>query len=127
MTSNAYADGNGPSYAYSLAGRLATRTWARGVTTSYSYDNAGSLANTMYSDGTPAVTNNYDRLGRLYSVTCAGSTNIFTYDLANDVLAESYSGGILNGLLVTNGFDLYLRRTNLSVFNGASLLASTTY
>ena len=35
-----------------------------------------------------------------------GITTIsFVYDLANDVLSESYSNGILNGLAVTNTFD----------------------
>jgi YD repeat-containing protein len=35
LASKAYDDGNGPSYTYTAAGRLQTRTWVRGITTSY--------------------------------------------------------------------------------------------
>ena len=34
VTNKVYADGKGPSYAYTDNGALAVRTWARGVTTS---------------------------------------------------------------------------------------------
>ena len=39
----------GPAYAYTAAGRLKTRTWARGVGTTNSYDNAGGLSAVAYS------------------------------------------------------------------------------
>jgi YD repeat-containing protein len=39
----AYADGKGPAYSYSAAGRLKSRVWARGITTTNVYDNAGGL------------------------------------------------------------------------------------
>jgi len=53
VTNKVYADGKGPAYVYTPDGRLATRTWARGIVTTYSYDDNGSLTNTVYSDGTP--------------------------------------------------------------------------
>ena len=31
LDSKQYADGHGPSYLYTAAGRLQTRTWARGL------------------------------------------------------------------------------------------------
>ena len=43
MTNKVYADGKGPTYAYTPDGKLATRTWARGSVTTYSYDANGSL------------------------------------------------------------------------------------
>ena len=58
VTNKVYADGQGPSYSYTPDGRLATRTWARGVVTAYAYDSSGALTNTVYSDGTPT---NYRR------------------------------------------------------------------
>ena len=36
------------------------------------------------------------------------------YNTANELLSESFSGGTLAGLSVTNGYDQYLRRTNLA-------------
>ncbi|HEV2691911.1 MAG TPA: hypothetical protein VG347_03370 [Verrucomicrobiae bacterium] len=128
LTNKLYDDGHGPSYTYTYAGRLASRTWARGIITSYSYDGAGSLTNIAYSDSTPSVTNTFDRLGR--QIKTAWSTNVecMYYDLAGDLLSDSFSAGILAGLTVTNHYDSDLRRDNLSVLSGPSVtLSSTTY
>lgn len=127
LASKAYDDGNGPSYTYTAAGRLQTRTWVRGITTSYSYDNGGSLYTVSYSDSTPGVTCSYDRLGRQSTIVCNGMTDTLTYNLANELLGESFSGGTLNGLSVTNGYDANLRRTILSALSFGSSLSSTTY
>jgi hypothetical protein len=48
-------------------------------------------------------------------------------DLANDPLRQSYSGGVLGGLAVTNLYDSLLRRSTLSILNGSSVRASTLY
>ena len=64
VTNKVYADGKGPRYAYTPDGKLATRTWARGIVTTYSYDDNGSLTNTVYSDGTPTISLAYNRAGR---------------------------------------------------------------
>ena len=127
LTNKLYADGHGPSYTYTPAGRLASRVWVRGVTTSYAYDTSGSLTNINYSDGTPGVTNSYDRLGRLSSIFCNGMTDTLSYNLANELLSEAFSGGTLNGLSVTNGYDADLRRTNLSALAASSQLRSASY
>ena len=79
LTNKLYADGNGPSYNYTSTGKLQTRTWARGVVTEYGYDSLGQLVSVQYSDGTPSVTNTYDRLGRKLSATTSVSTNTFEY------------------------------------------------
>ena len=133
LTNKVYADGNGPSYAYTPAGRLASRAWVRldgngnPLTTAYAYDTTGNLVNILYSDATPAVTNIYDRLGRLAAVTCNGLTDTLSYNLANGLLAESFAGGALAGLAVTNGYDLFLRRTQLSAFAGDTRLLTANY
>ena len=59
-----YDDGKGPSYTYTPDGKLASRTWARGITTAYAYNAAGQLTGVDYSDTTPDVAYTYDRLGR---------------------------------------------------------------
>jgi YD repeat-containing protein len=122
LTSKIYPDGNGPSYQYTKAGRLQERIWARGVTTTYGYDIAGELTTNKYSDGTPTVNNTYDNLGHLVTVVLAnGMTDSLTYNLAGQLLTESFTGGPLNGLSVTNGYDQFLRRTNLTALSSSPL------
>ncbi len=126
LTSKIYADSHGPSYTYTPAGRLLTRTWARGITTTYGYDIADDLQIVTYSDGTtPNVTYTYDREGRQSTITRSGMTDTLTYNLANQLLVESYSGGLLNGLSVTSGYDTDLRRTSLSLNSQPSSLNYT--
>jgi len=121
-----YPDNTGPSYTYTPAGRLQTRLWARGANTTYSYNNAGDLSGLTYSDSTPAIGYGYDRRGRQSAITQGSATTTRLYDDAGDLLSESYAGGWLNGLIVTNRYDQYLRRTNLSLFNGPTLLTRST-
>ncbi|MGH7942745.1 MAG: hypothetical protein ACREFR_16930, partial [Limisphaerales bacterium] len=55
-------------------------------------------------------------------------TDTLAYNLANQLVSESFSGGLLNGLTVTDGYDADLRRTNVSILNSQSaVLASTAY
>jgi RHS repeat-associated protein len=90
------------------------------------YNTAGDLGTNVYSDGTPGVTNAYDRLGRKSSVVSGATTTSFVYDLANDVLSETNSGGTLTGLMVTNQFDSYLRRINMALLSGSTTLCRST-
>jgi uncharacterized protein RhaS with RHS repeats len=66
----------------------------------------------------------YDRLGRPSSIVCGATTTSFAYDWANDVLSESYAGGTLGGLTMTNQYDADLRRTNTALLNGAKKFAA---
>jgi YD repeat-containing protein len=43
QTGKVYADGKGPTYTSTPAGRLGLRTWARGTNTTYSFNGAGDL------------------------------------------------------------------------------------
>ena len=124
LTSKQYADDQGPSYTYTSAGRLATRTWARGVTATYSYDNAGQLSGIDYSDSTPDVTFTYDRQGRQTANAAGGLTTTRDYNPASQLIAESYSGGVLDGLSITNTYDSLLRRSSLTL---QPLNSSTLY
>ena len=126
MTNKEYANLAGPSYTYTGAGRLASRTWVRGTTTTYAYDTAGGLTNVTYSDSTPPVGTAYDRLGHQTSILRNGITDTLTYNLASELLSESFTGGTLAGLSVTNGYDSYLRRTNLTAW-AAKVLSKATY
>lgn len=84
----------GPSYTYTDAGRLWTRTWERDViTTTYGYS-YGRLNTIDYSDATPDVVYTYDALGREDTITQTNCSLIdYEYDpgtLALDKETVSY-------------------------------------
>jgi RHS repeat-associated protein len=128
LSGKSYPDSTGPSYAYSLAGRLQTRTWARGTNTTYTINNAGDTAAVSYNDGsTPTVSYQFDRRGRQTGITNGTSTCLLTLNDPGNVLVENNVAGILSGISLTNGFDQYLRRTNLVVLNGSTVLVSNSF
>src|SRR6266540_3594938 len=81
-----------------------------------------------YSDSTPDVGYGYDRRGR--QITTTNDTMLvcsLAYNDANQLLTEVYSSGPLSGLSVTNGYDQFLRRTNLSAMNGSTFLSRSAH
>ncbi|MDZ4199218.1 MAG: hypothetical protein U1E27_08040, partial [Kiritimatiellia bacterium] len=94
-----------------INGKLATRTWARGVVTSYSYDFAGSLTNVAYSDSTPGFTNTVDRLGRVVTVTDAQGTRTNIYDSATLALIEER---LPDGTVLTRSQDAFGRPSGIA-------------
>ena len=95
------------------AGRLKTRTWARGLTTTYHYDPAGRLTATTYSDSSPESDAGYDRLGRLVGATNSPNAITRSYDLAGNLLSESF-----NDNSVVNTYDAAGHRTSLILYIG---------
>jgi len=94
-----YDDGNGTDYTYTNAGRLETRTWARGVVTTYGYSNAtGDLTLVDYSDSTPDVITTYERWGGVDVVTDGIGTRNMAYNAELRVETETHSG-LLNRVL----------------------------
>ena len=127
MTNKLYADGNGTGYAYTNSGRLVKRTWARGVSAEYGYNNAGDLSVVNYSDSTPDIAYTYNRRG-LQATVAQGTTNTtLLYGTAGNLLSETYANGPLSGLMLTNSYDAFLRRTNLALKNGSTTLLSHGY
>ena len=123
MTSKRYADNKGPDYEYTASGKLAKRTWARGIETDYIYNDAGDLETVHYSDSTPDVTYTYDRVGRKATVA-QGTQDAVTlhYTGVGQLAAEQHTSGVLSGITVTNAYDGLLRRTGLTVLtNGGSV------
>lgn len=117
----------GPSYTYTAAGRLQTRTWARGVTTTYGYDAAGDLQSVVYSDSTSGITNVFDRQGRKIVVTNGAAVCTLSYNDPSELLSESYSGGPMDGLTIASVYDQFLRRTNLTLNSQSATLYSVAY
>jgi RHS repeat-associated protein len=65
LTRKEYDDAEGTDYTYTSAGRLASRTWARGDVTNYAYTSAGDLLAADYSDSaTPDIHYTYTRTGQ---------------------------------------------------------------
>lgn len=127
LTSKQYADSQGPSYTYSAAGRLASRTWARGVVTTNTYDYAGQLATVDYSDSTPDVGFFYDRRGRQTGAANEHDAITYLHNDAGQLVSEVHGAGVLDGLIVTNTYDHLLRRTNLAALNASTGLTATAY
>lgn len=92
VTNKVYADGKGPTYTYTPDGKLATRTWARGIVTTYSYDDNGSLTNIVYSDGTPTISLAYNRAGQQTRAEDAAGITTFLYDDFGAVTNETVAG-----------------------------------
>ena len=108
LTNKVYADGKGPAYTYTSDGKLATRTWARGVVTTYSYDPFGQLSSVSYSDNTPGTTFSYDRLGRQTTITDGAGTRAFTYNDSLQLASEQSQ--ISNQQFeITHQYDAYGR------------------
>jgi RHS repeat-associated protein len=128
LTNKTFEGGiNGPTFGYTPGGRIMSRVWARGITTTYSYDSAGQLAVVSYSDGaTSSTTNTYDRMGRIIEVGSSNQICQYSYNLANEVLVETNTVGILAGLAVTNGYDSNIRRVDMAAL-GSGVLSHTTY
>lgn len=116
-----FNDNSGPDYAYTPAGRLWTRRWARGIWLTNAYNNAGDLWTQTYSDGTTAtVQQNYDRRGRLSSVIRNGITTALTYNDLDQVTREGFSGGTLGGFSVRRSFDAYGRAAGVEFWQDPS-------
>jgi YD repeat-containing protein len=127
LTNKSYEGGTAVGYSNTAAGKLKERAWARGVKATWFYSAAGDPTGIGYSDGTPAWTNTVGRGGRVLTAGNGTNTMSFIYNDASQVLSEAYSGGVLNGLNVTNTYDTLLRRSTVSPRNGSTVLATHTY
>ena len=128
LSAKTYPDATAVGYAYTPAGRLRTRTWARdNVTTTYGHDAAGRLTSVTYSDGTPEVIYRYDRLGRMREVDDGVGTRVFQYNLRGQVTSETFAAGAQSGFQVVHDYDLLARPVRLALEGGAELIHDAGY
>jgi RHS repeat-associated protein len=93
-------------------GLLANKLYADGKGAAYAYDSSGSLTNIAYSDATPDVAFQYDRLGRQVSAIVDGvSTNAYTYDPETLALSAETQ----NGMEIDRTTDALGRDTGFSL------------
>lgn len=104
LTAKVYDDSSSVTYSNTPAGRLARRTWARGITTTYGYNNSGELTGVTYSDSSPAVAAVYDRRGRRVVASSVSDETSYSYNAAGQLLAETHTAGPLADLTVTKLF-----------------------
>ncbi|MFA7054154.1 MAG: hypothetical protein WC328_14170, partial [Kiritimatiellia bacterium] len=90
-TNKVYADGSRESYTYTPEGRLLRTTHPGGKWKENLYDPVtGDLSGIVYSDDTPSVIYERDRLGRVVPVTDASGANTFARSRDGAVLSESF-------------------------------------
>ena len=125
LLTKVYSDGRGTTNTYTPAGRLRTRTWARGVVTTYQTNSAGEAYALTYSDATPALTNFFDRLGRITNVIDGTGSRVLTYTDTGALQTERNVAGTLAGLSISNSYDALWRRKSLDyrTNNGAAVLS----
>ena len=126
---DASAPACGTDYSYTLGGKLATRTWARGIVTTYGYTPAGELALVDYADATPDIAYSYDRLGRQTQLTDGSGVRTFAYDPntlrpVSETLAMS---GAPAAVTLTRNRDAQGRYTGYALDRGNESLTSATY
>jgi len=102
LTSKTDAAGKSVGYTYNSLGKLASRTWARGVATTYSYDpNTAEQIGVSYSDGTPGLTYAFDRLGHGSSIVQAYSgfslTTGLQYNVPGKLTQETFDSSYWGG------------------------------
>jgi len=104
-------------YAYTDAGRLASRVWARGVTTDYSYDALGQLVGIGYSDSTPDVIFAYDRRGNMVSVADASGTRVFAHDLDGQTVVTDTLSALGRDFVLLESHDDFGRTSGYAISN----------
>ncbi|TXI90113.1 MAG: hypothetical protein E6Q40_01365 [Cupriavidus sp.] len=123
LDSKRYQDTTGPSYTYTPGGKLAKRTWQRGIETAYAYNTFGDLVGVDYSDSaTPDVSYVYNRDDRRQQVTDGSGVRTISYDALGQVATESYTSGSLAGWVRWGqpfNIDISLRRQAERVHGGA--------
>ncbi|MEI6807911.1 MAG: RHS repeat-associated core domain-containing protein [bacterium] len=130
LTAKIYADGSSNTYSYLPNGLLATRGWARAtdngpLTTGYRYAPDGSLTNVDYSDSTPDIFCDRDRMNRIVTVTdgIGTRTNLFAAD--GSLLSETSPQ--ISGWTVERGYDSILRMTNVVISVGGTRIVASAY
>lgn len=110
LKTKSYAGSAGPTFKYTAAGRLKERHWVRTISSVpvksfYTYTDAGDLDTVTYNDSvTPSVDQNYDRAGRLKTVTHDGTITL-NYKNVGALESEVYAGGTLGSRTVTHGYN----------------------
>jgi RHS repeat-associated protein len=119
LTQKKYPGNDTLTYTYYPHGGLNVETLSRsGLTKTHSYNNLLLLDEIDYSDMTPDVSYEYDRLGRMTKVTDGVGIREFEYSSNLLLDFQEYTDGVLSGIKLQYDYDNLRRRTGLIVLNG---------
>ena len=114
VTNKVYADGNGPTYAYTSDGKPTRTTWARGAWFENVYDAQGRVVQVLHDDTTLDATMDYDRLGRLVSSSVPAASYRYAYDILGHATNEvAVIAGVTNTII--RDYDTYGRQIRLRI------------
>ena len=114
VTNKVYADGNGPTYAYTPDGKPTRTTWARGAWFENVYDAQGRVVQVLHDDATLDAEMGYDRLGRLVSSSVPAASYRYAYDILGHARNEvSIIAGVTNTII--RDYDAFGRQTRLRI------------
>jgi YD repeat-containing protein len=102
------------AYGRDIAGNMTSKQVGTSGVTQYTYDTLDRLISTTYPGATPAVTNAYNKNGKLLSSSSAGGNRTFAYDASDNLVQDSLA---LDGLVFTTQF----------AYDGNDSLNSITY
>jgi YD repeat-containing protein len=101
-------------YGRDVAGNMTTKQVGASGVTRYTYDGQNRLKSVTYPGTTPAVTNTYDKTGKLLTSVSTGGNRVMTYDAAGNLIQQSLT---LDGKTFTAKY----------AYNTNDQLASITY
>jgi YD repeat-containing protein len=101
-------------YGRDAAGNLTTKTVAGSTVATYNYDGLNRVTSVIYSEGTPSVTNTYDKNNRLLTSASLGGNRNFNYDDAGNLIQETLD---INDTSLSMAYD----------YNGNGQLSAITY
>ncbi|WP_338001323.1 RHS repeat protein [Pseudomonas brassicae] len=102
------------TYGRDIAGNMTTRAVGTSGITRYTYDGQNRLTSVAYPGTTPAVTNTYNKNGKLLTSNATGGNRSFAYDAAGNLIQETLA---LDGKSFTAKY----------AYNGLDQLSSVTY
>lgn len=102
------------TYGRDIAGNMVSKKVGTSGIAKYTYDAVDRLITTTFPGSTPAITNTYDKDGKLLTSNSGGGNRSFVYDAAGNVTQESLA---LDGRVFTAKY----------AYNGNDQLSSITY
>lgn len=100
------------TFSYGLDGKLRSKTSARGISKVCTYSPFGDLLSTSYSDGTPSIQYEYDRMGRVVAIADGTGTREFSYNGASrNVISET----LPSGRTIRRTFDEFGRNVGVAL------------
>ena len=112
LTAKKMSCGGWITFSYGLDGRLRSKTSARGISKVSTYSPFGDLLSTSYSDGTPSIQYEYDRMGRVVAITDGTGTREFSYDgVSRHVVSET----VPLGRTIQRTFDEFGRNVGVAL------------